>query len=89
MSIHLFSFFIFALLFGRSIQYGVENYISSPILQSVVIVSVIAAFFIISSAVYKRYHLDSVKIKPTIWIPSLVGTLILAIALYELHILPS
>ncbi|ANB61400.1 putative membrane protein [Anoxybacillus amylolyticus] len=89
MSIHLFSFFIFALLFGRSIQYGVEKYIPSPILQSVVIVSVIAIFFITSSAVYKRYQLDKVKIKPTIWIPSLVVTLILAIALYELHILPS
>ncbi len=89
MNIHFFSFLIFALLFGRTIEYYVEKYIQSPLFQSVIIILLITIFFTVSGFIYKRYNLSSIKVRPKVWIPTLIIAIILSVTLYELNILPS
>jgi hypothetical protein len=89
MDIKFFSFLLFALLFGRTIEYYVDLYIHSPMIQSITFTFIVMAFFTGSSLICEWLNVSSVKVRPKIWIISFIIALLLSVTLQELNILPA
>ncbi len=87
MSFSFFIFLIFALIFGRMIDYFIETYVDITIVQSAIRIFIVVFGFVFLHKIEKRYGFSKKKIKMKIWLPSLIGALCLAIFLYEIGML--